>query len=216
VPLPTPTPAERFATILLWLGRAVAARGAAGLPGPLIVLIFGRIRNINQRIARVAARIRDGRYAPRRHGPRRSPTIRRPRRPNPLPYTFGWLLQLVPEAVGYRSQLEYLLRDAEMVVLLAEAPAAMARPLRSLCWMLRLSPPPILSPIPAAPQPAPPQAAPAGARQASPRPPPPASPAPSRTTLSPMPSVTLRRPLRDDPRSTPASKHARRCRIAGR
>jgi hypothetical protein len=188
--MPTPTPAERFATILLWLSRAVAARSAAGLPGPLIVLIVGRIRDINQRIARLAARIRDGRPTPRRPTPRRSPTLRRARRPNPLPHEFGWLLKLVPEAVGYRSQLEYLLQEAEMAALLAAAPAAMARPLRSLCWMLRVSPPPILAPIPAAPQPTPPQAAPTTAPRASPQRPPPSPPPPSaarRTAFAPMP-----------------------------
>jgi hypothetical protein len=186
----TPAPAERFAAILLWLSRAVAARIAAGLPGPLIVLIVGRLRHINQRIARLAARIRDGRYAPRRRStPRRSPTIRRPRRPNPLPHEFGWLLELVPEAAGYRAQLEHLLRDPEMTALLAAAPAAMARPLRSLCWMLRVPPPPILPPIPAAPQPAPPQTAPATPPESRPRPPPspPASSAPRRTGFAPPP-----------------------------
>jgi hypothetical protein len=182
VPQPTPTAAERFATILLWLCRAVAARSATGLPGPLIVLIVGRISHINQRIARLAARIRAGRYAAR-SAPRRSPIFRRPRRPNPLPQEFGWLLKRVPEAAGYRSQFEYLLRDAEMAALLAAAPT-LARPLRSLCWMLRVSPPPIL----ASPQPAPPQAAPAAAPRASPpRPPPPPSPAPCHTAFAPQP-----------------------------
>jgi hypothetical protein len=166
--MPPPTPAERFATILLWLSRAVAARIAAGLPGPFIVLIVGRIRQINQRIAHLAARIRAGRYARRRSAPRRSPTLRRARRPNPLPHEFGWLLKLVPESVAYRAQLDHLLRDPEMAALLAAAPAAMARPLRSLCWMLRLSPPPILAPIPAAPQPALPQPAPPPAAPATP------------------------------------------------
>ncbi len=181
MPQPPPAPAERFATILLWLCRAVAARIAAGLPGPLIVLVVRRIHQINQRIARLAARIRAGRYVPPRHrAPRRSPTLRRARRPNPLPHAFGWLLTLVPEAAGYRSQLEHLLRDPEMTALLAAAPAAMARPLRSLCWMLRVSPPPIPTP----PRPAPPQAAPATAPRAS-RPPPP--PAPFPTAFAPMP-----------------------------
>jgi hypothetical protein len=162
----------------------VAARSAAGLPGPLIVR---RLHQINQRIARLAARIRNGRYAVR-SAPRRSPTTRRPRRPNPLPHEFGWLLKLVPGVAGHRSQLEHLLRDAETAALLAAAPA-LARPLRSLCWMLRVTPPPIPPPIPApiaaSPQPAPP---PLTAAQASPpRPPPPPSPAPRRTAFAPLP-----------------------------
>jgi hypothetical protein len=197
--MPPPTPAEPFATILLWLCRAVAARIAAGLPGPLIVLIVARLHHINQRIAHLAARIHAGRYARRRSAPRRSPATRRPRRPNPLPHEFGWLLKLVPESVAYRAQLEHLLRDPEMAALLAAAPAAMARPLRSLCWMLRLSPPPILAPIPAAPQPAlpqpalpqpaPPPAAPATAPASPPRPPPspPTSSAPHRAAFAPLP-----------------------------
>ena len=52
---------------------------------------------------------------------------------------------MLPDAVGYRSQLEYLLRDPEMVALLAAAPASMARPIRSICWMLRVDLPEILA-----------------------------------------------------------------------
>ena len=74
---------------------------------------------------------------------------------NPLPQKFGWLLKLVPEAVGYRSQLENLLRDPEMAALLAAAPTAMRRPLRSLCRMLGLPPPEILA-LPPRPKPPPP------------------------------------------------------------
>jgi hypothetical protein len=119
----------------------------------LIALIIDRIRGINQRIARLAARIRDGRYAPRRYSaPRRPPATRRPRQPSKLPHNAGWLLHLVPDAVAYRSQVEYLLRDAEVAALLAAAPASLGRPLRSLCWMLGLPPPPILAP-PAQPRP---------------------------------------------------------------
>jgi hypothetical protein len=148
---PTPTPAERFATLIRWLSGAVWTRNHFGLPMPLIGLIIDRLREINQRFARLAARIREGRYVPRRRsGSPRSPGPPRPRPPNKLPQDFGWLLKLVPEAVGYRSQLEYLLRDEEIAALLAAAPASMARPLRSLCHMLGLRPPPILPPPPGA------------------------------------------------------------------
>ena len=116
---------------------------------PLIALIVERLRRIKQRFAYLAARVGDGLYVPRRRAalPRRRPGQPPPPR-NPLPQKFGWLLPLVPDAVGYRSQLEHLFRDPEMVALLAAAPTAMRRPLRSLCWMLRLPPPPILSPPP--------------------------------------------------------------------
>jgi hypothetical protein len=153
-----PTPAERFATMLRWLSGAVAAiSGGDRLSYLLIGHIIDRIRGIKQRFARLAAAIREGRYAPRSFVPCRNPAARRPRRPGPLPQNFGWLLPLVPDAVCYRSQLEHLLRDPEMVALLAEAPASLARPLRSLCWMLRVAPPANLAPArPARPPPPPP------------------------------------------------------------
>jgi hypothetical protein len=152
-----PTPAESFATILQWLTRAVVAMmGGERLPLSLISLIVERIRRIKQRFATLAARVGAGLYTPRQ------PSTPPPRRPgqapppqNKLPQTFGWLLKLVPDAVGYRSQLENLLRDPEMAALLAAAPTAMRRPLRSLCRMLGLPPPPILSPPP---RPKPPRA----------------------------------------------------------
>jgi hypothetical protein len=150
---PPPAPAERFATLLRWLGQAVAARsGGDRLSYALIGLIIDRIRGINQCFARLAARIRDGKYFSRRFAPRRPPVGDRHREPNKLPQTFGWLLKLVPEAVGSRSQLECLLRDPEFAALLAAAPASLGRPLRSLCRMLRVSPPEILAP-PARPRP---------------------------------------------------------------
>jgi hypothetical protein len=148
---PPPAPAERFATLLRWLGQAVAARsGGDRLSYALIGLIIDRLRGINQCVARLAARLRDGKYFSRRFAPRRPPADPRPRQPNKLPQSFGWLLKLVPEAVGSRSQLEHLLRDPEMAALLAAAPASLGRPIRSLCRMLRVSPPEILAPPPRA------------------------------------------------------------------
>ncbi len=157
MPTPHPTPAEKFATILLALTLAVDARRAWGkLSSPLVALIVGRIRDLNQRVARLIVRSQDGRIAPRRPAARRPAKPRRPRQPGPLPVHSGWLLTLVPEAVGYRGQLDHLLRDPEMAALLAAAPAAIRRPLRSLCWMLRLRPPPLLA-RPQAALPPPPQ-----------------------------------------------------------
>ena len=150
MPNPQPTAAERFARFLLHVIQGVAARSGAGLPFPLIGLIGNRIRLIKQSIARLAARVADGTYAPRRSGPRRESESPTPRQPSKLPQKFGWLLPLVPDAVVWRSQLESLLRDPEVVALLAAAPASLGRPLRSLCWMLCLRPPDILAPPPRA------------------------------------------------------------------
>ena len=150
MPIPPPAPAERLATLLAWLSRAVTAMsGGDRLPYLLIAQIIDRLRFIKQRVARLAARIRDGRYAVRTVTAPCRRSAGPPRRPDPLPKKFGWLLKLVPDAVGYRSQLENLFADAEMAALLAAAPASLGRPLRSLCHMLGIRPPPILAPPPA-------------------------------------------------------------------
>jgi hypothetical protein len=137
--------------LLQWLTKAVVAMmGGERLPLPLIALIVDRIRRIKQRFATLAARIGTGTYVPRqRTGPPRKRPGQAPPPKNPLPQKFGWLLRLVPEAVQYRGQLEILLQDAEMAALLAAAPGPMRRPLRSLCRMLGVAPPPILAAPPA-------------------------------------------------------------------
>ena len=146
--LSPPTPAERFADILWYLAQAVVTRSAFGLSQPLINLIITRIRDAKQAFARLAARIEAGTYAPRRRAstPPRPPAVQKPRPPpNPLARKFGWLLPLVPGAVVFRGQLETLLRDPEMAALLAAAPVSLRRPIRSLCWMLRVEPPKLLA-----------------------------------------------------------------------
>jgi hypothetical protein len=143
---PPQSPAEGFATIIRWLVQSVAAMsGGDRLTYRVIGLIADRIRVINQGFKRLCARLAAGTYKPRHGFHRRSPIDPKPRRPNPLPEEFGWLLKLVPDAIGYRSQLEYLFRDPAMAALMAAAPASMARVLRPLCWMLRVTPPPILA-----------------------------------------------------------------------
>jgi hypothetical protein len=150
VPTP-PTPAERFDGVLFWLSQAVASRQLVGLlAAPLLTLILDRLRAIKQSFARLAARIQAGRYAPRRAGPR-PPTQRKPRSPNKLPQGAAWLIRLVPEAAASASHLRLLLADPEMAALLAAAPSALARPLRSLCRMLDVAPPSILPRPPARP-----------------------------------------------------------------
>jgi hypothetical protein len=172
--LPPPTPAEYFATLLAWLTRAVAAMsGGDRLPYLLIGQIAGRLRNIKQRVARLAARIGAGRYVRRTVAPH--PRAAGPRRADPLPKKFGWLLPLVPDAICFRAQLETLLLEPATVELMQAAPASLARPLRSLCRMLGLRPPSILA-LPPRPRPArkTPAAAPALPPPAPPPPQPPA------------------------------------------
>jgi hypothetical protein len=173
--------------MLQWLSRAVAAMSAGDrLSYALIGHIIDRIRVVNQRFRRLVARLAAGTFRPRRRCHRRKSIDPKPRRKNPLPHKFGWLLPLVPEAVQYRGQLEYLFHDPAMIALLEAAPAPMARILRPLCWALHLPLPPILSRTRSAAAPPPAQAA--TAPQAPPPPPPPRlqrrSPAPARTVPS--------------------------------
>jgi hypothetical protein len=185
---PPQSPAEGFATIIRWLVQSVAAMsGGDRLTYRVIGLIADRIRVINQGFKRLVARLAAGTYKPR-HGFHRSrPIDPKPRRPNPLPEEFGWLLTLVPDAIGYRSQLEYLFRDPAMAALMAAAPASMARVLRPLCWMLRLPPPPIL----ARPRPRP---------RREPEPEPGAGPAPE---AGPAPPAAPAPPLQPGSRRSP-------------
>jgi hypothetical protein len=145
MPIAPRTPAESFATLIAWLSRSVGAMSEGDrLSYLLIGQIIDRLRGIKQRFVRLAARISEGRYVPRRvTAPH--PRAAGPRRPNPLPRTFGWLLPLVPDAVAFGAQLEDLFRDPAMATLMQTAPASLARPLRSLCRMLGVTPPPILA-----------------------------------------------------------------------
>ncbi len=157
MPTPQPCPAERFGILIQALTTAVWTRNFAGLPFPLINLITDRLRTISQRFRRLATLIHSGHYTRRQPGAPRAKSPGRPRAPNKLPQTFGWLLKLVPNAVWYRSQLETLLRDNETQALLAAGSPAMHRALRSLCWMLHLAPPP--TPLPPGTEAPPPRTA---------------------------------------------------------
>jgi hypothetical protein len=64
---------------------------------------------------------------------------------------------LIPrhDANHHRNMIERMLGDPEIKALLEAAPAAMGRPIRSLCWMLGIDPPAILArpPRPRRPRP---------------------------------------------------------------
>ena len=146
VTLTSPSSApDRFALLIEALCESVAASHARGLAGPVIVLIWGRLRRMAARFA-AAARIP---VAPRASRPARSsPAQSRPASSRPgadgrprLPGGFGWLIRLSPAAACHGGQLQRLLADPEMAALLAAAPR-MARVLRPLCRMLAVKPPP--------------------------------------------------------------------------
>ena len=143
------TPAERFAGILAWLNRALAAAAAKNrLMAPLILLLWPRLNRLAARFASLAARVAAGTAAPRRRTSPR-PASARPRKPYArLPRRFGWLLRLEREAAAAAgSQLQHLLTDPEMADILAAAPQA-GRLLRPLCRMLGVRPPVVLAPPP--------------------------------------------------------------------
>ena len=217
---PPPTPAGRFAGIIGLLCRNVAAQIAGGRPngprglplaGPLIVVIWNRLRRIGERFARLAARIGAGKL--RRRSARRpgmapsAPSAPRPQRPGSpaLPRGFCWLLRLVPETTHGRTQLYHLLADPQMAALIAASPE-MGRILRPLCRSLGIPPLPILlpprpapAPEPPAPEPEPEPAAPAvnrTARPAAPRNPPAAPEPPPPPLWTPIPASPWRPRLR--------------------
>jgi len=66
-----------------------------------------------------------------------------------LPRGFAWLVKLLPETAVYGSQLQVLFADPAMAAMMQAAPASLCRPVRSLCHMLGVRPPPILAPPPA-------------------------------------------------------------------
>jgi len=138
---------DRFALVIDGLCRATAARIAVNRAmGPLIILIWQRLRRIAARFASLNARVRAGTLRAPRH---RTAAPRKPRSRNRLPENFAWLVRLVPEAANYGGQLQQLLSDPEMQALLAAAPEA-GRILRPLCRMLAAQPTPALLPPPPA------------------------------------------------------------------
>jgi hypothetical protein len=137
-----PAAADRFVLIIDGLCRVVAARHGRGLAGPLIVLIWGRLRRLAARFAVLAAHVRAGTLPAtrRRATPRPAAAPRAFVAPPRTPRGFAWLVRLVPEAAPYGEVLRHLLDDPEMAALLEAAPR-MGRLLRPLCRMLGAAPP---------------------------------------------------------------------------
>jgi hypothetical protein len=142
---PPPAPAERFALIIEALCQALARRGGVrrgafgGLPGPLLILIWTRLRRLAARFNTLAR--------PACPAPSRNPTPRpartRPNAPCPLPRGFAWLLRLVPESACGGAGLRSFLAEPETLALLETRPE-LGRVLRPLCRMLGLRLPAIL------------------------------------------------------------------------
>jgi hypothetical protein len=200
VPAPPLTAAGRFARIIEGLCRTVAVRGAGRVTtGPLVILIWTRLRRMGARFAALAARVYAGALPsparprclalftsvipakpvpasePGAKHQRTSPSLR-------LPTSFAWLVRFAPEVTGYRSQLYHLLSDPEFATLLSAAPQ-MGRVLRPLCRMLGIRvPKDLLPPSPTGTAPrAPGQTHPGATPIAAQAPPPQPVPGPDRT-----------------------------------
>ena len=126
------------------IGRVVGSR----LPPPLAILLCGRISQIRDRFTRLVESILAGTYRPRCYTPReKSPANPQPQRKTPPRPKFGWLDQLLPEAIAreHRADFAGMLHHPETVALIEAAPGPMSRLLRPLCWMLKLKPPEVLA-----------------------------------------------------------------------
>ncbi len=164
-------PADSFALIIESLCKVIGRRGdwrlgPACLPGQLLVHIWNRLhgiaRRFRERITRNAAN-------PIPAPPRlRKQRPGRPRKPDPLPRHYAWLLRLIQETAFGGSQFCHFLTDPEVATLLAQDPQ-LRRILRPLCHILgvrRDQVPSLYPPIPPKqPQPPapPPDAQPAAA-----------------------------------------------------
>ncbi len=113
------------------------------LAGPLVVLIWQRVRTAGAQAGAVLARMQAGtlrRYPHRRpFRPRAAP--RRSAAPGVLPHTPAWLVGLIPEAASGAAQLQNLLSGPDLPALLEAAPQ-LRRALRPLCRMLGVALPP--------------------------------------------------------------------------
>ena len=131
---------DRFVLVVAALCRGVAACHGRGLmSGPVIILVWGRIKRVEFRLLALMERIRMGRH---REGGARAVSPDRVATPRSgvagcgLPRRFGWLIGLMPhEAACYGGQLATVLAEPEMVALLADVPQA-RRILAPLCRML--------------------------------------------------------------------------------
>jgi hypothetical protein len=107
------------------------------------------------RINAIFERIRAGTYKPRKPTetprkppePSEPPKPKGPRPPGPVEKKFGWLRPyLMPNYYAAPAQFRDLLREPEIVAMLEAAPAALGRPVRSLCWAFGIKPPPAVAP----------------------------------------------------------------------
>ena len=163
---PAETPAHRAAALAARIDAILAALllviGAhQHLLGRFALPVWTRISRMRRRFARLLARpLAESRPDPVHD----SNPARHHRAPTPyIPRRHAWLVHIIGyRAAAYMSHLEHLFRDPETQAILAAASQnwtrAVGRPLRPLCRLLGVTPPPVFQP-PNAPAPKPPRAA---------------------------------------------------------
>lgn len=113
-----------LALIIDGLCAAVAARAPRNPAAPLLMLAYRRLRRVLLRFTRLLEQAAAGTRPLRQVRPARPARAARARPELRLPSGFAWLVQLVPEAAAFGSQLRHLLLQPEMVALIAAAPEA--------------------------------------------------------------------------------------------
>ena len=144
-----------LAALLLVIGAHQRILGRFALP------VWTRISRLRRRFARLLARPLTETAAPRQNAtpPAATPpaasrpeTARKGGPPAPyIPRRHGWLVHVIGyQAAAAMSHLEHLFRDPAIQQLLATAAprwiSAVGRPLRPLCRLLLVTPPPVFMP----------------------------------------------------------------------
>ena len=162
---------------------------------PVINPLWSRLNRARLCLARLAARIQEGRpLAVSRAGKSRARPTAVLRQHPPIPHTYGWLLKALAWHVAvHRNRLERLLAEPGMADLVVAAPS-LGRILRPLGHMLAMPVPARRPGRPARPKPQPESAPPAPAvivRESATIPLRPQTPTPN--TTSPFRSLTIKR-----------------------
>ncbi len=155
---PNPPPPIRafewFRSMMIRLSMDLSASVAWGwITMPMLIQVSGFLRPNRLKLERLIAMLRAGTYKPRKPRQPSEDTATRaasPRKPLPpgwLPKKYGWLKPYIPEQLRpFGGQITALLQDPEMAALVAQAPEAFGRPLRTLCWAFGWKPPAIIAP----------------------------------------------------------------------
>lgn len=177
--MPPTLPAPRITALTDLLCGLIARHGhLRRIAGPLLVLIWQRVRIAAAQTGALLARMQAGqlkRY-PARRAPRPSAAPRRRPARSALPRGHAWLVTLIPETAASAVHLQTVLADENMPALLEAAPQ-LRRRLSPLCRMLgvklppRPQPPPLLPPASRRPRRAAPRAPSFPPHAPSPKPP---------------------------------------------